>query len=567
VSRWRDNLKLGTRGARALYAAGVVRPLPPATLRRVIQTGRRLQATPAASIAIAAARAPDGLAVADERGALTWGQLDRRVRALAGGLIDDYGAGPSRPVAIMCRNHRGALEALGAAARTGADVLALNTEFAPPQIAAALRNRTPAVVVHDEEFAERLNAAAIETPGLLAFAEEGDARWDALADSGRDFDEPVARRSQITILTSGTTGAPKAAARDLPARAMLGAMTTLIEQLGLRAGAPVLVAPPLFHGFGLGVAAIAQALGAPVVLRRRFDPEAALEQIERHRVACMVAVPVMLARILDLAPDRRDSYDRSSLRAVLSAGAPLAPALSDRFMVAFGDILHNGYGSTETGFGAIAGPTELRRSPGTVGHAPLGASIQILDEDRRPCPPGVTGHVFVGGDLVFDGYADGGSKETAAGLMNTGDLGHVDGAGCVHIEGREDDMIVSGGENVFPQEVEDALGAHPGVREAAVVGVPDAEFGQRLLAFVVLRASETPTAATLEAHLRGRLERYKLPREIVVLDEIPRTATGKVIRHALTTPPRAAGGNRDRPGQSARQAETATYTGPSAEGR
>jgi fatty-acyl-CoA synthase len=295
----------------------------------------------------------------------------------------------------------------------------------------------------------------------------------------------------------------------------------------------VLVAPPLFHGFGLGVSAIAHSVGASVVISRRFDAEQTLALIERYRVSCMVGVPVMLQRILALSEQQRARYDTSTLCAVLSAGAPLPPSLATRFMDAYGPILHNAYGSTETGFGAIAGPGDLRRAPGTIGRAALGAAVRVLDAERRPTAPGETGHIFVGGDLVFDGYGDGSSKELSDGLMNTGDLGHVDAQGCFHVEGREDDMIVSGGENVFPQEVEHALAAHAGVLDVAIVGAQDADFGQRLVAYVVTSPERPVTAEELGAHLRSRLERYKLPREIVFRDEIPRTPTGKVLRREL----------------------------------
>jgi acyl-coenzyme A synthetase/AMP-(fatty) acid ligase len=358
---------------------------------------------------------------------------------------------------------------------------------------------------------------------------------EVLARAAVSLDSAPERRAQITILTSGTTGVPKAATRDISARTMVGSLITLIEHLHLRRGSPVLVAPPLFHGFGLGVTALAQVVGAPVVITRRYGPEQTLELIERHAVTTLVVVPVMLQRILELEPAIRGRYDTKTLRSVLSAGAPLAPALAERFMDEFGEILNNAYGSTETGFGAIASPTDLRAAPGTIGRPPFGVTVQILDHDRHPAASGKTGHIFIGSDLVIDGYADGSSKELAGALMNTGDLGHIDEFGRIYVVGREDDMIVSGGENVFPQEVEDALLAHPGVRDATVVGVPDEQFGQRLRAFVVPRATDSLEADQLQAHLRARLERYKLPREIVFYEEIPRTPTGKVIRRLLTT--------------------------------
>jgi acyl-CoA synthetase (AMP-forming)/AMP-acid ligase II len=533
----RENIAIAARTASALRAADVIRPISPLKLWRAGAAGHALQATPAASIAIAAATDSNGVAIVDDDGQLTWAQLDRRARALAHAFVSTYGAGAEHPIALICRNHRAVLEVLAAGARAGADVLALNTEFAAPQLAAALRGRGVAVVVHDSEFTAVLEQAELGVPLLCAWhdGDQSAAPLEVLARAPASLDAPPPRRSQITILTSGTTGVPKAASRDISARTMVGSLVTLVEHLHLRRGNPVLVAPPLFHGFGLGVTALAQVVGAPVVLTRRFDPEQTLAAIERHAVTTLVAVPVMLQRILELEPARRERYDTKTLRSVLSAGAPLAPALAERFMDAFGDILNNAYGSTETGFGAIASPADLRAAPGTIGRPPFGVTVQILDQDRRSAATGETGHIFIGSDLVIDGYADGTSKELAGSLMNTGDLGHIDGAGRIYVEGREDDMIVSGGENVFPQEVEDALLAHPSVRDATVVGVPDEEFGQRLRAFVVPRAAHSLTADQLQAHLRSRLERYKLPREIVFYEEIPRTPTGKVIRRLLTT--------------------------------
>lgn len=530
----RADLTLAAHGVRAFTSAGVLRPLPPSRVRAARRAASALHATPASSVAIGAALDPGGLAVADERERVTWRDLDQRARRTAAAL-KQRGAAPGSPVAVLCRNHAGLIVAIAAASRTGADVLALNTESTPSQIAATLAERSPAVVVHDAEFTERLTAAGFRGPRVLAWVD--DERTDTvtlaqLAEEADGDDVVPSRRSQIIILTSGTTGVPKGASRDLPLRSLLGSIITLIDVLGLRRTGPVFVAPPLFHGFGLAFASIAQALGAPVVLRRRFDPADALRAVELERVHTFVAVPVMLSRLLAAAGEGADT---TSLRAVVSAGAPLSGHLATQFMDVFGDVLSNAYGSTETGFGAIAGPGDLRAAPGTVGRPPLGGTVRILDADRRPAPIGATGHVFVGGDLVFEGYTAGGTKETAdGGLMNTGDLGYVDDHGRLFISGREDDMIVSGGENVFPQEVEDALASHPQVDDVAVLGVPDEEFGQRLIAFVVPAADGSPTDADLFAHLREHVERYKLPREIVRLDEIPRTPTGKVLRRSLT---------------------------------
>lgn len=524
----RDDVALGLRVAGALRTAGLLRPMAPQRLVRGARSAKALHGTAAASAALHAAWDPDGTAILDEGGAVTWRELDARARGLAAVLVSRHGVGPGRALAILARNHRGVLEALAAAGHTGADALLLNTELTAAQLEVVLGRHDVGAVVCDAEFDERLaeacpDLARVPAEELAAVAAGGDPATLA----------PPSRRSRTIILTSGTTGAPKSAHRDLPPRAMAGPLLAMVHDFGLRRGEPVAVGPPLFHGFGLAFASVALGLGAPVLLQRRFDAERMLRAIAAHRAGCFVGVPVMLQRMVAVDPRVRAACDVSSLRGVVSAGAPLAPAVSERFMDAFGDVLLNAYGSTETGFGAYATPQDLRAAPGTIGRPPVGTTLRILDAQRRPVPQGQVGHLFVGGELVFDGYADGGSKETTDGLMNTGDLGHVDAAGRLFIDGREDDMIVSGGENVFPQEVEDALLGHPGVADAAVVGVDDAEFGQRLRAFVVLGGDRAPTEADLEAWLRSRLERYKLPREFVVCDALPRTATGKVLRREL----------------------------------
>jgi fatty-acyl-CoA synthase len=296
----------------------------------------------------------------------------------------------------------------------------------------------------------------------------------------------------------------------------------------------MLVAPPFFHGFGLAYLSLGLMLGSTLVMRRRFDPEATLAAIAEHRVSTLVVVPVMMQRILALPEPVRAAYDTSSLRTVASAGSALPPAVSSGFMDAFGEVVYNLYGSTETGFGGVAGPGDLRESPGTVGKPPYGTRLAILGEDRRELPAGEVGHVFLGGPLVFEGYSgDEDDKEMVDGLMNTGDLGHLDSSGRLHIDGREDDMIVSGGENVFPQEVADVLGRHEGVGDVAVLGVEDEEFGQRLRAYVVPAPGAEPSEEELQAHVKEHLARYQVPREVVFVDDVPRNPTGKVLKAEL----------------------------------
>jgi fatty-acyl-CoA synthase len=536
---------------RALTRAGALKPLPPARAREALHAARTLGLGAAGGCAVSAARDPHGLAVIDERGSLTFAELNARAERIAAALRAEHGVGPGRDLAVMCRNHRGFVEAMLTASRLGADLLLLNTDFPGPQLAQALAPHAPAAIVHDEEFGPALDAALAATGSTGAAAPARVLAWhdadppasastlDRLARVGGPSLDPPPSPGRLVILSSGTTGAPKGAAREPSPAAVLGPLTSLLEQVRPRARGPIVIGPPVFHGFGLAFLGVALFVGAPVVLRRRFDPQWALEAIERHRATHLVGVPVMLQRMLALPASERARHDVSSLRAVASAGAPLAPDVAVAFMDAFGELLFDLYGSTETGLASLAGPADLRAAPGTVGRAPRGTTLKVLDADRREAPAGEIGTVFVGSGLVFDGYTGGGSREVVDGLMNIGDVGHLDAAGRLFVDGREDDMILSGGENVYPQEVEDVLVGHPQLADAAVIGVEDPDFGQRLRAFVVVRddAGDDAGEETLAAYLRERLARYKLPREIVFLDAIPRNPTGKVLRRELRQAP------------------------------
>ncbi|MGA8925618.1 MAG: AMP-binding protein, partial [Solirubrobacterales bacterium] len=453
-------------------------------------------------------------------------------------LRDECGITTGDRLAVMCRNHRGFLETLLAGSRLGAQLLFLNTDFAGPQLAQVLEREMPGTAIVDAEFASVFDEAGFEGNRVIAWEEGGRseatveamiASYEAASDRG-----PATRtQGRLVILTSGTTGTPKGAPRSLPLRSLLGPMTTLLSRVPLHARERILIAPPFFHGFGLSYLGLGMFLGATVVARRRFDAEATLRAIDEHRVTTLIAVPVMLQRILELPDDVRNRYDSSSLRVVISAAAPLSIEVATKVSEAFGDLVYDIYGTTETGFGAIATPEDLRAAPGTVGRPPYGATVRVLDEKGAPLPAGKSGRIFIGGGMVFEGYSGGGSRDMVAGLMSTGDLGHFDSQGRLFIDGREDDMIVSGGENVFPGEVEEALLRHPGIADVAVLGVTDEQFGQRLKAYVVAERDAHPTEKDLKEYVRRNLARFKVPREVVFTDGIPRNSTGKVLRRRL----------------------------------
>ncbi len=340
------------------------------------------------------------------------------------------------------------------------------------------------------------------------------------------------------LLTSGTTGVPKGVPRVPRWSSGVGVGVTLIERTRLRVGSRIAVAVPMFHGLGLGMLMLTVSLGGTVLTHRRFDAETTLAQASLQRADAMSVVPIMLARLLDLPAPVRARNPVPSLRAVISSGDRLDPSLGRRFMDAYGDILYNGYGSTEVGIGSLATPLELRRAPETVGRPVAGCPVRIYSRSGRPVGPRVTGRIFVGGELgagYTGGSAAGESRAVIDGFTSTGDMGYLDNSGRLYIVGREDDMIVSGGENVYPRALENALAEHAGIAETAVVGVPDEQFGRRLAAFIVLRSQSGLDEQAIREYLKGKVSRFEQPRDIRIVDSIPRNPAGKVLRKELAT--------------------------------
>ena len=521
-----------------LRRAGLLDPVRPDEGIRSILTVRRLGPI-AGAAQIAARRDPHALAVVDELGPLTFGELDQRSNALARAWAED-GLGPDAVTAVLCRDHRWLVDCMLASAKLGARLLLMNTGFSRPQLADVAEREGVSALTYDQEFTELLGAVRSDIPRYLAWS-------DTPAETGPDIvkladliasttDNPVPTPSSaghVVLLTSGTTGTPKGAPRQV--RSPLAA-THLLERIPLRRGGSMFIASPMFHATGLSQLIVTLALGSTVVVRRRFEPEATLRALADNRCTALVLVPTMLRRMLDLDPDVRARYDTSRLEVILTAGSALTPDVSDRTLDTFGDVLYNLYGSTEVAVATVATPHELRAAPGTVGRPPRGCLVRLYDGDgRRVREPDVRGRVFVGSELAFGGYSGGGGhKEIVDGLLSTGDVGHFDEHGLLFVDGRDDDMIVSGGENVFPAEIENLLVSRPDVSDAAVIGVADPDFGQRLRAFVVPAAGgRCPDADELKDHVRANLARYKVPRDVVFLDELPRNATGKVLRTTL----------------------------------
>jgi len=510
-------------------------PSRPDRVVRSLGTLRSWGPTAAAGYKSAAILHPDRTALCDERGTLTFVEVHERTNALAnemrrGGVREGSG------VAIMARNHRGFVEATIACSKLGANALYLNTAFAGPQITDVLAREDPELVIYDQEFAGLVEAGAVGRRRMLSWSAPGSSGEapgiEELIERGDTSElEPPAEKGRVVILTSGTTGTPKGATRNQPDT--LEPVAALFSKIPLRARETTVIAAPMFHSWGFAHFSLALPLASTLILRRRFDPEDTIRAAAHHRASTLVLVPVMLQRILDLGPDVLAHYDLRALRVIALSGSALPGDLATRAMDTFGDVLYNLYGSTEVAWATIATPADLRAAPGTAGLPPIGTVVRLLDSDGREVPRGHTGRIFVGNEMMFDGYTGGGGKEVIDGLMSTGDVGRLDAAGRLFVDGRDDEMIISGGENVFPKEVEDLLAKHPDIEEVAVVGVPDAEFGQRLHAFVVLRPGSELSEQAVQEHVKANLARFKVPREVSFMDELPRNATGKVLKREL----------------------------------
>ncbi len=537
----RKALELGRRGAieaRAavvLHRAGMIGGGPP---RQTLQGLGYLNSLGqlGAAAPTAALRYGDRTGLIDELGSLTFRQLNQRSDAVAC-VLRDRGVGEEDCIGILCRNHRGFIDITFAAAKLGARALYLNTDFGGPQLRDACAREGVTLLVHDAEYDPLVGDVQVPKGRLLAWTDGGGGQVETLEDlialgAGRS-PAPPSRHTRVVLLTSGTTGTPKGAPRS--SSRSLAPVGALLSKVPYRAAESTYVAPPMFHGVGYTQMILSVSLGCTIITERRFNPERVLEAITRERPTALVVVPVMLRRIVALLeePDA-GRFDTSSLRLVFVSGSQLEAELVRRAQATIGDKLYNFYGTTEVAYATFATPEDLRAAPGCAGRVPFGAVVRLYDSSGRPVQgPDRVGRIFVGNSFQFEGYTGGGGKEVIDGLMSTGDVGHFDAAGRLFVDGRDDDMIVSGGENLFPGEVEELLITHPGIEEASVIGVEDPEFGQRLAAFVVRRADTELSSGAVREFVKENLARFKVPRDVVFLDELPRNPSGKVLKREL----------------------------------
>jgi fatty-acyl-CoA synthase len=513
--------------------AGVLGPEPPSKLLKLGISVERFGVL-GAMPEIAAIRHPNEIALIDEQGELTWRELDDRINALASAWRDEgFKAGDG--VALLARNHRGLIESLFAGAKLGAKIILMNTGFSGPQIREVSDREGVDLLVYDEEYEKAIGDFTPRLGRVRAWIEtraNADDTLEAQIASSKPVPPPKPDKSpRLIILTSGTTGTPKGAGRDVPFS--LSPVGGPLSKVPFRSGDRTAISAPIFHALGFSQMILAVSLAATLVITRRFDPKETVESWEQNRVTGAVLVPVMLQRIMALGEEEFDHRDLSALKIVYVSGSALNPDLAKRTLDRLGPVLYNLYGSTEVAYATIATPEDMQAAPGTVGKVVHGAVVKILDENGRPVPAGKSGRIFVSNTIQFEGYTGGGGKAIVDGMMSSGDVGHFDAEGRLFVDGRDDDMIVSGGENLFPAEVEECIERHPAVAEAACIGVDDADFGQRLKAFVVLKPGEQATAEDLKDWIKQNLANYKVPREFAFIDQLPRNQTGKVLKREL----------------------------------
>jgi fatty-acyl-CoA synthase len=522
-----------------MFEAGALKLEPPQNIAAMVADIRRwgeFGMIPALN----ARRTPNRTAIIDDDGEMTFKELDDAANAVANGLLA-IGVRGGDGLALLIRNHRWFLIAAYGAAKVGVKLILLNSEFSGPQIKEVSEREGAKLIIFDDEYSKAVSAAEPPLGKLRALptnpdndepSESTDETLADLIERSRSTPPPKATaHSKIIILTSGTTGTPKGANRSTPPS--LAPIGGILSHVPFKSGEVTSLPAPMFHALGFLHATIAMMLGSTLVLHRKFKPANVLADIEKHKVTAVVVVPVMLSRTLDAFDGMERKPNLSSLRIVFVSGSQLGAELATRALKDLGPVIYNLYGSTEIAFATIARPKDLSINPATVGPVVKGVTVKLFDDNGNEVAQGEVGRIFVGNTFPFEGYTGGGGKQIIDGLMSSGDVGYFDEHGLLYVSGRDDEMIVSGGENVFPAEIEDLISGHPEVIEATALGVEDQDWGHRLRAFVVKAEGASVDEDAIKTYVRDHLARYKVPREVIFLDELPRNPTGKILKREL----------------------------------
>lgn len=489
--------------------------------------------------ALYAAASPSRIALCCHRGRLTYGLLWSRIRRVADALCAS-GLAPGGGVALFCRNRAEFIEVQAASSLAGLRLILASTRSSAEELAYLLQDSRSQVLIFESALKEVAQAAGAGLKRAVAVGAKlpGVESYEDLVARGSPHCPhlaPRAGRSRLVQYTAGTTGKPKGAVREEGPRS-LAALLGFLSRVPLGHEDIHLVTCPLYHSHGLGLATVHIALGATVCLLEKFTPAAFMEAVSGWKITSTAVVPTMIVDLLGACDKKALRGALRSLRCVVASGAPLSPALRRSFAEALGrDIVYDAYGATELGWVTVAGPKDARERPATIGKAVPGIEIALLDERGERCGPGRVGEIFARSALLFAGY-DGLPRRSPAagweGYFSAGDMGWMDEQGYYYLSGRKRELIISGGVNVYPAEVEAVLLSHPDVREAAVCGIPDARWGEMVCAAVVVKGRST-TAETIRGFCRARMGTPKVPKKIVILDALPRTETGKVTKAKL----------------------------------
>jgi len=496
-----------------------------------------------------AANTPDkpALIMAGSGETVTYAELDRRANQLAR-LWREHGLSPGDHVAIFSENQPRYLEVMWAALRSGLYITTINSYLSAEEVAYILEDSGTRSVVTTSAKAEVAAEALSAAPGvtLPLLIGDDDPHFESYADaieamSPERLDEEPA--GELMLYSSGTTGRPKGIKRPLSGRSIEDGMmiaALLGGVFGMDAGTIYLSPAPLYHsapiGFNLGV----QSLGGTTVVMEKFDPEDALRLIEQYRVTHSQWVPTMFVRMLKLPQDKRTAYDLSAMQVAVHAAAPCPVEVKEQMMAWWGPVLWEYYAGTELNGFCLVKPGEWLQRPGTVGK-PLIGEIHILDDEGNELPPGEAGTIYFGGGPPYEYHNDPDKTESSRdpgghGWTTLGDVGYLDDDGWLFLTDRKAFMIISGGVNIYPQEIEDCLIMHPKVADVAVFGIPDDEMGEAVMAAVQPVEGVEP-GSELEAELRiftrEHIAHYKCPKHVEFLDELPRLPTGKLYKRKL----------------------------------
>jgi fatty-acyl-CoA synthase len=529
---------------RVLKQTGVGKLVTLRGMWRMIRATITNTRTPSTIYSFHAANVPDRPAFIWRDRMHTYASFDARASEVGRAFVAN-GVGRGQNVLLMMRNRLEFMELNVGAQRVSAPACSVSWRSTAPELA-YLAQSSDARMLFIEDCFEEIALEAIErVPGLtrqnvfiVGKSQHGFREYEEFLASGVNVTRNVERAdvgAAVVIFTSGTTGKPKGAVRTFPREALPQALR-FIAETPMTSNDVHLVTCPLYHSTAYGFVSLCGLLATTVVLLDEFKVDAFVDAVEKYKVNSTAVVPTILSRLLRWREEGKNPRDLSSLNAVFTAGAPLPGPLANAFMDEFGDVLHNVYGATETGMVTLAKPSDLRAAPGTIGRIVPGNHLRLIGEDGADAAAGGIGELYVHSPMLVKGYYknDAATKESMIdGYFSVGDLARIDVNGRVFIEGRRRDLIISGGTNVYPAEVESALDEHPSIEESAVVGVANADLGEHVRAFVVLKFGRELTEADLRLFLRKQLSGVKVPREYVFMDELPRNLSGKVLKNEL----------------------------------